>query len=162
MKKIAVIFILFLFFGAGCAKESGPLAFDKLRRTLDALAEKFQWQSAMERPPEENNYFGKSYIIYGPAKEDGLESVVNNIEVIEFETAAYAANMYKEEECIKKGQGLPQNIYGMEACCLNDLKKGANTVVMARDNFIFRSHDYFHADCQATGYLKAFWKNYEK
>lgn len=156
-----IICLLILLFGAGCAKEIGPLNSDKLRRTLDAVAENLGWQSAMERPPEESNYFGKSYIIYGPAKEDGLESVINNIEIIEFETAAYAAYAYKEEKCLK-GRGLPQNIYGIDACCLNDLEKGANIVVMARDNFIFRAQDYFHADCRAADYLKAFWKNYEK
>lgn len=159
-KVIAVIFIAALFFGAGCAKEIGPLSSNKLRRALDAVAEKFQWQSAMERLPEENNFFGKSYVIYGPAKEDGLESVINNIEIIEFETAAYAAIVYKAEDCIKIGKGLPRSIYGMDACCLNDQKKGRSRVVMARDNYIFRSDDYFHADCGAEQYLKKFWSEY--
>jgi len=162
--RFAIFFTLIILFGAGCAENNpGPLDFEKMRQALYGAADNLGWDGeVIEKPASEENYYGKSYVLSGPFKQEGAidETVlIDNIEMIEFENPAYAQKSYGEEECFK-GQGQPVKIYGMDGCCLNDNKKGASRAVMARENYILRAFDYFHADCGAAEYLKSFWKSY--
>ncbi len=165
-KVIIIFFVLAVLLGAGCAKGGlAPLTSDKVRSTLYFAANELGWTGdVIQKPPSQENYYGKSYILNGPFRqgESADEAVkIDNIEVIEFENPIYAKKSYNEEECFK-GKGVPIKIYGIDACCLRDLAKGWSSVVMARDNFILRAKNYFHADCGAAEYLKAFWKSYDK
>lgn len=165
MKKILIILLAFFFFGAGCAKkEFAPLSSDKMRQTLYVVANDLGWTGdVIEKPASDENYFGKSYILNGPFKQEGAADetvLIDNIEIIEFENPAYAKKSYGEEGCFK-GKGKPVKIYGLDGCCLNDAAKGASRAVMLSDNYILRAQNFFHADCQAAEYLKSFWKNYQ-
>lgn len=166
MKKlrIAIFFTLMILLGAGCAKEElGPFTTDQLRQNLYRVANDLGWTGdVIEKPPSDDNYFGKSYILNGPFKQEGAADetvLIDNIEIIEFDNPAYAKKSYGEEECFK-GKGDPITIAGMDGCCLNDNQNGTSRATMWRDNYIFRALDNFHANCQAAEYLKAFWKNY--
>lgn len=55
---------------------------------------------------------------------------------------------------------MPFEIVGITACCLNDKEKEMSRAIMQKENYIFKAADYFHANCGAAEYLKAFWKNY--
>ncbi len=166
VKIIIIFFSLILLFGAGCGKNDfAPLTADSVRQALYGTANVLGWTGdVIEKPPSEENYFGKSYILNGPFKQEGRADetvLIDNIEAIEFENPAYAQKSYGQEKCFK-GAGEPVKIFGIDGCCLNDSQKGHSSAVMLRDNYIFRAQDFFHANCQAAEYLKAFWKNYEK
>ncbi len=162
--RFAIFFALVILLGAGCEKENfAPLTSDSVRQTLYAAANTLGWTGdIIEKPASEENYFGKSYILNGPFKQEGAADemvLIDNLEVVEFENPAYAQKSYGEEKCFK-GSGVPVKIYGMDGCCLNDNKKGISSAVMIRDNYLLRAQDFFHANCGAAEYLKSFWKEY--
>lgn len=165
-KNIVIIFVLIIFLGAGCAKDDlGPLMTDKLRQNLYRAANDLGWTGdVIERPASDENYFGKSYIVNGPFKQEGVADetvLIDNIEIIEFDNPAYAKKSYGEEECFK-GAGVPIKIAGLDGCCLNDNPNETSRVTMWRDNYLFRAQDFFHANCAAAEYLKTFWGEYLK
>jgi hypothetical protein len=162
--KILILFaVVFILAGAGCAKQNPDLNFDKMQQALAETGNQLGWTGGViDRPPGEDNYFGKSFIFYGPVKEESVETVVSdNIEIMEFETEEYAAGVYKKDECFK-GRGAPIDAYGIAGCCLNDAKKGTSRAIMATGKYVFRAADYFYANCRAGDYLKKFWGEYLK
>jgi len=163
LKITGIIFLLFFLLGAGCDKNIKDLNLEKMKLALAEVGGKLEWSAeVVERVPSEYNYYGNSFIVYGPFKQE-TGDVVNSdsLEIIEFESNEYAIRAYGQEECFK-GKGEPIKIYDTEGCCLNNSKNESNQVIMQKENYIFRVNDYFHANCQAVGYLKQFWSEYLK
>ncbi len=163
--RFAIIFVLAVLFGAGC-KNNGDLVLEegKIRDALMAVSNELGWADGiMNLPPGADNSYGESLAAYGPYQEKvgELDTRRNSVEAIKFETPAYAARVYDEDDCLK-GRGVPFEVAGVTACCLNDKEKETSRAIMQKENYIFRGLDYFHADCRAAEYLKSFWKEYLK
>ncbi|MFH1193914.1 MAG: hypothetical protein V1661_02885 [bacterium] len=162
-RAIIILAALILLAGAGCAKQNLGLNFDKMQQALTETGNALGWTGGViDRPPGEDNFFGQSFIFYGPVKEESVETVVSdNIEIMELSTEEYATGVYKKDECFK-GAGKPIDVYGISGCCLNDAKKGTSRAIMSTGRYVFRASDYFYANCKAGEYLKKFWGEYLK
>lgn len=162
MNKALLILTILSLLGAGCANKDFVLGDEEIKSALAKTANEEEWQpDIVSRPPGEENSYGNSFFIYGPYQEKigELDTERDVLEVIKFETPSHAERAYKEDDCLK-GRGKPFTIAGITACCLNDAAKKISKAIMMKENYIFRSYNYFYADCKAVLYLKSFWKNY--
>lgn len=162
--NIITLFVAaFILAGVGCAKQNPDFNFDKMQQALAEAGNALGWTGGIiEKPPGEDNSYGRSFIFNGPVKEESIGTVVSdNIEIMEFESEEYAAAVYKKDECFK-GRGKPIDVYGISGCCLNDVTKGTSRAIMATGKYVFRAADYYYADCKAGDYLKKFWGDYLK
>lgn len=158
MRKIILLLTVLSLFGIGCKTDGDTITAEKIQQALEKTAEDYGWAGGIiSREPSEENFYSDSYILYGPAKESGLENVIDSVEVMQFKFAAEAQKNYKNDSCMK-GNGAPFTIAGITGCCLNDVKNGTSEAVMAKDEFIFKAVTYFRAECGAVDYLKKFWK----
>ena len=159
MRKLFLLLSLLSLIGLGCQKNSGNITTDKIQQALAQTANDLGWsEDVISKEPSEENFYGNSYLLYGPAKESGLDNLVDNIEVIKFFSSAKAQDVYKADNCLK-GSGKPITIFGTNGCCLNDVEKETSIAIMSKDEFVFKSATYFSANCGAAEYLKSLWKN---
>lgn len=163
MKKLFLISLTVLLFGASCARVETAQFFDidKIKQTLNIVAVKEEWLGeVIEHLPSEENNYGKSYIVYGPYKE-GAVSDNSSFAAIEFQSSAYRDNYYNNDVCFK-GSGVPQKIEGVDVCCLNDTVNATSKTIMKRENFVFIAKDIFHANCASSNIMKDFWTAYKE
>jgi len=159
VKKLFLLFSLLSLLGLGCKSSNDTITTEKIQQALVKTARDLGWsEDVINKEPSEENFYGDSYLLYGPVKESGLENLVDSMEVMQFFSSDKAQNIYKADDCLK-GSGKPITISGTSGCCLNDIKKGTSQAIIVKNEFVFKSVTYFRAECGAAEYLKSLWKN---
>jgi hypothetical protein len=160
MRNIVLLLAIISLVGGGCKiSGNGAVTTEKIRQALEKTAEDYGWaKDVIGKGAFGDSVYVNSHLLYGPSKSSGLENLVDSIEVMKFASLENAEKNYKSDKCFK-GNGIPFMIYGVGGCCLNDIKNKNSAAIIMKDEFIFKSSNYFFDECRAVKYLKKFWKN---